>query len=104
MLVAFFVFGGAGNIFASASILDDYQHWGYPSWFHYLTGMLELTTALLLLLSSTRQLGVGLGCALMVAAAGTVLLHGEYSHAVAPSMVFLFVAFNGWWTLRSRKR
>ena len=38
----------------------------------------------------------------MAAAAGTVVLNGEYSHAVAPLVVLGLVALNGW--LAGRRR
>jgi hypothetical protein len=60
---------------------------GYPHWFHFVTGSLELTTAVLLAQGRTRLLGSALGCAVMLAALATVTLHGEYGHGVAPLVV-----------------
>lgn len=88
LLAAFFVFGGLGNIFAPESILEDYQRWGYPDWFHYVTGVLELLVAVLLIVRPRHLYGPLLGAAVMFAAAGTVIAHGEYSHAIAPGVVF----------------
>ncbi len=104
VLIVFFVFGGAGNIIAPPAVLTDYQRWGYPGWFHYLTGMFEVTAAMLLIFSGTRLAGVGLGCALMIAAAVTVALHGEYAHAIAPLIVFVLMCLNGWLTFRAHHR
>lgn len=90
VLAAFFVIGGLGNIFASETILADYQRWGYPVWFHYLTGLLELAVAALLIFRPRHLYGAILGAVIMLAAAGTVILHSEYSHAIAPLVVFSF--------------
>jgi len=49
----------------------EYRRWGYPDWFHFVTGALELATAALLVVTATRLLGAGLGGAVMLAAAGT---------------------------------
>lgn len=87
LLAAFFVVGGIGNIFASDAILSDYQRWGYPGWFHYVTGVAELSSALLIAYRPTRLVGAALASAVMLAAAGTVLSHGEFSHAIAPLVV-----------------
>lgn len=87
LLAAFFVFGGIGNIFASESILTDYQRWGYPSWFHYITGVLELAAAALIAMRSTKLAGAALASLVMLAAAGTVLAHGELTHAIVPLLV-----------------
>ncbi|CAN7701898.1 DoxX family protein [Rhizobium sp. LjRoot258] len=91
LLAAFFVIGGVGNIAAPASILADYQRWGYPWWFHYVTGVLELTTSILLL-SRYRIAGALLGSAAMAAAVGTVAFHGEYTHAIPPLAVLTLCA------------
>ena len=53
-LAAFFVVGSLGNIFAPPSIYEEYLRWGYPGWFHFVTGSLELTTAVLLARAQTR--------------------------------------------------
>ncbi len=89
LLVAFFAVGGIGNIFASEAILADYQRWGYPGWFHYLTGVLELATAILLL-TRYRLAGALLGCFVMAGTLATVLIHGDYCHPIPPLIVFAF--------------
>ena len=53
-LAAFFVVGSLSNNFAPGSIYEEYLRWGYPPWFHFVTGALELTTAVLLARASTR--------------------------------------------------
>lgn len=83
-LAAFFVVGSLSNIVAPSPIYQEYLHWGYPSWFHFVTGSLELTTAILLARAPTRLWGSVLGCAVMSAAFATVTFHGEYGHGVAP--------------------
>src|SRR5271169_957104 len=86
-LAAFFVVGSLSNIFAPPSIYEEYLRWGYPRWFHFVTGSLELTTAVLLARAQTRLWGSALGCAVMLAALATVTLHGEYGRGVAPLVV-----------------
>src|SRR5882762_10174699 len=67
-LAAFFVVGSLSNIFAPGSIYEEYLRWGYPHWFHFVTGSLELTTAVLLAQARTRLWGSALGCTVMLAA------------------------------------
>ncbi|WP_219910122.1 DoxX family protein [Variovorax sp. WS11] len=100
LLFAFFLLGGFGNVFAADQILEDYVRWGYPGWFHYVSGVLEMSTAALLLFVRTRIAGVLVGTAMMVAAAGTVLLHGEFLHAIAPVAVLILLLVNGWLAMR----
>jgi hypothetical protein len=95
-LAAFFVVGSLTNIFAPGSIYEEYLRWGYPPWFHFVTGSLELTTAVLLAQARTRLWGAALGCTVMLAALATVTLHGEYGHGVAPLAVATLSIVVGW--------
>ena len=103
-LAAFFVVGSLSNIFAPRSIYEEYLTWGYPPWFHFLTGSLELTAAILLARTSTRLLGSALGCAVMLGALATVTLHGEYGHALPPLVVATLTIVVGRITWRDRFR
>jgi hypothetical protein len=89
---AFFVLGGAMNIAAPASIVADYARWGYPPWFHYVTGALELLCAGLLLPRKMRAAGAILGALVMGSAVLTLAVHGEWTHAVLPAAVLIALA------------
>jgi hypothetical protein len=101
-LAAFFVVGSLSNIFALGSIYEEYLRWGYPHWFHFVTGSLELTTAVLLAQARTRLWGSALGCTVMLAALATVNLHGEYGHGVPPLVVATLSIVVGWIAWRNR--
>ncbi|WP_297846246.1 DoxX family protein [Pseudomonas sp.] len=101
-LAAFFVVGSLSNIFAPGSIYEEYLKWGYPSWFHFVTGSLELTAAILLFRAPSRLLGSALGCTVMFAALATVIIHGEYGHAVPPLVVVTLSLVVGWISRRKR--
>lgn len=101
-LAAFFVVGSLSNILAPGSIYEEYLRWGYPHWFHFVTGLLELTAAVLLAQPRTRLWGSALGCAVMLAALATVTLHGEYGHGVAPLIVAILSIVVGWLAWRER--
>lgn len=96
LLSAFFLLGGYMNIFASAEIGADYARWGYPAWFHYLTGALEWTSAALIAVPRFRLAGSMLAAGVMAAAAATVVIHGEFGHAIPPLTVLAFLGLNGW--------
>jgi len=89
LLAVFFLFGAWGNLFLSPENAAAYAAWGYPDWFHYITAMLELGTAVLLLRVATRLFGAALGALVMAAAALTTLLNADYGHSIAPSVVLL---------------
>lgn len=86
LLAAFFAFGAMGNLFPTEGIMADYQRWGFPDWFHYLTGTLELAASALMF-SRYRLVGALAGAAVMAAATTTVLFHGEFLHALIPATV-----------------
>jgi DoxX-like family len=102
VLAAFFVLGSLSNIFAAGSIYEEYLRWGYPRWFHFVTGSLELATAVLLARAKTRLWGASLGCIVMLAALATVTLHGEYGHGLAPLVIALLSVWIGWIAWRER--
>jgi len=101
-LAAFFVVGSLSNIVAPRAIIEEYLKWGYPHWFHFVTGSLELMTAVLLARARTRLWGSALGCTVMLAALATVTLHGEYGHGVAPLVVATLSIVVGWIAWRKR--
>jgi len=96
LLVAFFTFGGVVNLIGRKPLVDDFIRWGYPPRFHLVTGALELATAALLLFPETRWIGTALGCCVMLAAAGTVIFHREYAHAIPALVVFGLTALIRW--------
>ena len=101
-LAAFFVVGSLSNILAPESIYQEYLKWGYPHWFHFVTGSLELTAAILLFRAPSRLLGSALGCTVMFAALATVIIHSEYGHAVPPLVVAIWSLVVGWISWRKR--
>lgn len=102
VLAAFFVVGSLSNIVAPRSIFEEYLKWGYPHWFHFVTGSLELMTTVLLARARTRLWGSALGCTVMLAALATVTVHGEYGHGVAPLVVATLSIVVGWMAWRTR--
>ncbi|GGF49848.1 hypothetical protein GCM10011611_65320 [Aliidongia dinghuensis] len=96
LLAAFFIIGGIVNWIAPNPIRQNYARWQYPDRFHYITSVLELAAAALLLFPPTRLLGAGLGAVIMIAAIGTLLRHREYTHAITPAIVLTLATFSGW--------
>src|ERR1700723_4629037 len=95
-LAAFFVAGSLSTFLAPRSIYEEYLRWGYPHWFHFVTGSLELMAAVLLAQAQTRLWGAALGCTVMLAALATVTLHGEYGHGMPPLVAATLSIVVGW--------
>ena len=99
LLVAAFSGAGLFNAIGTRSTREDFVRWGYPSWWHQVTGGLEILCAILIALPLGRAAGLGLGAIIIVAASLTVLRHRDYVH-LAPLGIFLaliaLAAFSSW--------
>jgi hypothetical protein len=87
LLVAAFFGAGLVNVVGTRATREGFVRWGYP-WWHWITGGLELLSAILIALPPGRAGGLGLGAIIIVVAALTVLRHREYRH-LAPLGLFL---------------
>jgi hypothetical protein len=88
LLVAAFFGAGVFNAIGTRATRQDFVRWGYPRWWHWVTGGLEILTAALVAIPLMRAVGLGLGAIVIVVASLTVLRHREYVH-LAPLGVFL---------------
>lgn len=91
-LLAAICFGaGAFNLAGSRKVRETFAQYGYPSWWHVLTGILEMAGAVLTVMPSTRRLGATLLAAVMIAAFVTVVRHKDRA-AIVPAAVLALVA------------
>jgi hypothetical protein len=88
LLVAAFAGAGLVNAVGTSAAKSNFVRWGYPGWWCYLTGGLEVAAAVLIAVCSVREVGLILGGAIVAAAVVTVVRHREPSH-LAPLGVFL---------------
>ena len=78
---------GAVNFVGPGSVRDSFARWGYPAGFHRVTGGLEVTAGLLLLIPATSHAGAIGSVAILLAAVMTVIRHRDWTHL--PSAVVL---------------
>jgi hypothetical protein len=88
LLVAGFFGAGLVNAISAPATRSSFVRWGYPSWWGWLTGGLEMVTAVLVALPGSRGAGLILGAVIIAAAVLTVLRHRDFSH-LAPLGVFV---------------
>ena len=88
LLVAGFFGAGLFNAIGTSATQSNFARWGYPRWWSFLTGGLEIMSAVLIALPASRIIGVALGAAIISAAVLTVLRHRDLSHLV-PLGVFV---------------
>jgi uncharacterized membrane protein YphA (DoxX/SURF4 family) len=77
ILAALFLMTGSAKFLMGQASLDQFEGWGYPPWFAYVTGALEITAGILLILRRTRFYGAALGVVIMVGAAITHIKEPE---------------------------
>jgi uncharacterized membrane protein YphA (DoxX/SURF4 family) len=74
---------------------ENFARWGLPLWFMYVTGAIEVTAALLLLVPRTATLAAGLYVGTMVGATLTHLKAGETGQIVAPLVLLVLAVVVG---------
>ena len=83
---------GAGvvNFVGPRSVRDSFARWGYPAGFHRVTGGLEVTAGLLLLIPATSRVGAIGSVAILLATVMTLIRHRDWKHL--PGAVVLTAA------------
>jgi uncharacterized membrane protein YphA (DoxX/SURF4 family) len=84
VLALAFLGAGGSKLTGAPALAENFARWGYPQWFLYVTGAIEVVAALLLLVPRTATLGAGLVLGTMVGAVLTHLKAGETSQVVVP--------------------
>lgn len=75
---------GAAKLASVPALVANFAAWGFPWWFVYVTGLLEVTGAMLILWPRTRIYGAALLASTMLGAVGTHLSAGQVSETIAP--------------------
>ena len=91
-LTAVYFMGGVVNLIGPKPVRDLFVAWGYPRWFSYVTGALELLTACLLLYPSTVMFGVVLGALIMIAALATLATNRAWNHSPGAILMLILTA------------
>jgi uncharacterized membrane protein YphA (DoxX/SURF4 family) len=81
---------GVANFVGPRSVRDSFARWGYPAGFHRVTGGLEVTAGLLLLIPATSRVGAIGSVAILLAAVVTLVRHRDWKHL--PGAVVLTAA------------
>jgi putative oxidoreductase len=96
LLALVFLASGLAKLASLEFELAAFERWGYPVWFMYLTGVIEVAGGLGLLinrLSAAAAAGLAL---LMIGAIATHVIHAEWGMLVAAGMIFLMSALRAY--------
>ena len=96
LLALIFLGAGMSKVTGNPQQVASFSRWGFPPWFIYAVGYLEIGCGLGLLLPKLAGVSSALLGVVMIGAAATHAVHGE-SHAVPiPLLFFLLLAIVGY--------
>lgn len=101
LLALFFLAAGFSKLLQPEIQMENFVRWGYPSWFVYFTGVIEVAGAGLLLVRRLRLVGVMVLGVTMVVAALTHFQAGEMAAVPVPLVLLIFTGALG---ILDRKR
>jgi hypothetical protein len=91
LAAAAFLLGAVINASGSMVIRNEFVRYGFPSWWCWVTAILELVTAVLLVLRPTFAIGVALGTCIMLAAIVAIVRARDFPHIAPPSLFLLLL-------------
>jgi putative oxidoreductase len=96
LLVIVFLGSGLAKLASLEYELVAFARWGYPLWFMYLTGVIEVLGGLALLWRRfTALVAAGLGC-FMIGAVATHAVHAEWPMMGLASAIMVLGFWRGW--------
>jgi putative oxidoreductase len=87
-----FLATGGFKLAGAKEAVNNFQHWGYPDWFRLVTGGIEVTCALLLLVPRTTVLAGGLLICTMLGAMRTHIHSNELPMLPVPVVLAILLA------------
>ena len=84
-----FAVSGVAKLSSKPKMVASFHTFGYPLWFMYLTGCIELLSALLVLVPRVAVIGAGLLTCVMLGAIFSHLTHGEANEITMPVILLI---------------
>jgi uncharacterized membrane protein YphA (DoxX/SURF4 family) len=95
LLALAFLGAGGAKLTSQAMMVAEFNSFGYPLWFMYLTGVIEVVAAILLLVPRLAGLGAGLLICVMAGAIVSQIGHGQAAMIGAPVVLLILAAVVG---------
>ena len=96
LMTAAFLLAGTPKILQAPVWVDKFDTWGYSKWFLVVTGAVEITGAILLLIPRLAVSGVAVLAAVMFGAAYTHIANAEGLQVARPAIFLAFLVLVGW--------
>ncbi|AVH45362.1 DoxX family protein [Agrobacterium tumefaciens] len=91
LAAAAFLLGAVVNASGRKAVQEEFVRYGFPSWWCWITAILEFLTAVLLVSRPTFAIGVALGACIMVAAIIAIIRASDFRHILPPSLFLLLL-------------
>jgi len=96
LLALVFLVAGGSKLLNPESQVESFARWGYPPWFMFVTGFMEVTGAVLLFVARVRFIGAVLLGVTMIGAFFTHWQAGESGAIPVPLVLLALIAIVGW--------
>lgn len=104
LLGIFFIVAGGAKLMGSPSQVEHFAQWGYPFWFLYMTGMIEVGGGICLFIPKTQWYGIMVLSFTMVGAALTHLRAGETGAVPVPIVLLGLLLLLAWAIKKTSKK
>ena len=96
LLALVFLAAGGSKLTGTEMHVESFESWGYPGRFVYVTGLIEVVGALLLLFPKTRLYGGAIIICVMLGAIVTHVMASEFDRIGAPGVLLVLAAVVVW--------
>ncbi|CAM8631153.1 COG2259 Predicted membrane protein [Burkholderiales bacterium] len=103
LLALIFLASGLAKLASLEFELVAFERWGYPIWFMYLIGVVEVAGGVGLIIQRFSAAAAAALALMMIGGIGTHVMHSEWGMLAAASLIFLMStvrAYLGWEDLR----
>ena len=104
LLGIFFIMAGGKKLLGQEAQIDSFFRWGYPLWFLYLIGAIELVGGICLLIPQVRFIAVLVLSITMVGAFITHLRADEMAAVPVPLVLLVLLLILAWTMRRSAEK
>ncbi len=89
LLCLAFLGAGAAKLTSQPMMQQEFAGFGYPLWFMFVTGLIEIAGAVLVVIPRTSRIGAGLLICVMVGAIFSHVSHGQAAMIGAPVVLLV---------------
>jgi len=104
LLGILFIVAGGVKLMGNPSQVEHFANWGYPLWFLYVTGIVEVGGGICLCIPKTQWYGIVVLSFTMVGAALTHLRAGETGAVPVPIVLLSLLLLLAWTTRKPSKK